>query len=110
MIVSIADTKRQFTSTQRLPCHSLLDVCSYKMASSASVQIVSQIDITSRYRELGRELESWENRRNEQGGFDLELGTLPRMSSAIIAFSAMFSTLDTRCSTLIPQSMAETDA
>lgn len=57
---------------------SILVDSTQQMASVISAAVVSQIDITARYHKLGRELESWENRRNEQGGFDLEFGTAPR--------------------------------
>jgi len=48
------------------------------MASNPPVVIVSHIDITTRYYELSRELQLWENSMNETGGFDLVFGDAPR--------------------------------
>ena len=47
------------------------------MASTTSVQIVSHIDITQRFKNLDEQVQEWEKFRNPSGGFDLELGEPP---------------------------------
>jgi hypothetical protein len=53
------------------------------MSSSNKIVIVSHIDVAKHFQNLDRELQIWENRRNENGGFELVFGAEPSMLNTL---------------------------